>query len=783
MSTTPRLQLPDLGAGAIEALLERTHALLYAVDERERVLSVNKAMRNRIDYELGAVPDLRTLVRLLYPDPAFREAVLAAHRSALTGAPARDVEWVFTSRQGDQRQVRWQFACQGEPGSRVLVLVGEDVTDRRKLEQWVRLQNALLERLPEAIIVADLEGRIIHWTGSAERLFGYAPRSALERPLSNLLADENARSTTLGWIDRLRQEGQLQWAHALRREAGDTLECTLHGSRVQNERGQMVAVAFVVSPVAAGAGAAGPTEEVGDTALDRALGQVAAAAVVLTDSEGRVRIWGRGAERLGGMGAAKATGKRLFDEVMCSQGQSWEALQTRLAGRGRFHARIWVERPNGTRAPADVEAQAVRGVDGTMVGVLCVLADRSEMLSLSEEALSTKTQALDGVFVEGVVKRLVDACTYFEPDHRQILARLHDLRGIARLVGNGASMRDFETFTRRSRLGELDGELDDIMYRLGEGVHRLRTLVDDIGRFEAGEADPPGPVRLTRELDAARDLIAHHFENRIQIEYVLDDLPAARAARRPLLRGLVLLLLASAASCEGAENPHVVIEGRHQGGWLYLDCRDNGAGYSVDVQSRLTDLPYLASQPGFAPLYLGLARESLRLAGGNLEIGTAAGTGARVRVNFPAADAAVAVQSVDVPRPPSGLRGRVLLVEDEDLLRRALERHIGEVHAVTSRATIADALTTLASGQYDAAVLGFPRPESFGLRLLARFAETAPGLTRNSLVLIPAGLKHSTRERLVAQGWVVLQRPVDFTTLRSVLFRLMPVEELILDEG
>ncbi|MDP2311690.1 MAG: PAS domain S-box protein [Pseudomonadota bacterium] len=776
MTTSPRLQLPDLGATALESLLERTHALLYAIDEQERILTVNKALRNRIDLELTALPDLRTFVRLLYPDPAFREAVLAAHRSALTGAPSRDVEWVLTSRQGDQRQIRWQFAAHGEAGSRVLVLVGEDVTDRRKLEQWVRLQNALLERIPEAVIVVDLEGRIIHWTGSAEKLFGYASRSALERPLSNILADESARGVALGWIEALRQEGQKEWVHALRRDTGDTLECKIQGARVQNERGQIVAIALVVTPVS-GPVAAGPAES-SEPALERALGQVASAAVVLTDAAGTVRIWGRGAERLGGMGANKAVGKRLLDEVMRSQGQSWEGLETRLASRGRFQAQFSVERPNGTRAPAEVDAHPLRGPDGAVVGVVCVFVDRSDLLALSEEALSTKTQALDGVFVEGVVKRIVDATAYFEPDHRQILSRLHDLRAIARMVGSGATMREFEAYTRRSRLVELDRELDDVMYRLGEGVHRLRTLVDDIGRFEAGEADPPGPVRITRELDAARELIAHHFENRIEIEYVLDDLPAARASRRPLLRGLVLLLLASAASCEGAERPQVVIEGRHQGGWLYLDCRDNGAGYSVDVQSRLTDLPYLAAQPGFAPLYLGLARESLRLAGGNLEIGSAAGTGARVRVSFPAADAAVAVQPVEVLSPTGVRRGRVLLVEDDDLLRRALERHVAEIHLVTSHTTIAEALGGLANEHYDAAVLGFPRPESFGLRLLARFAETAPSLTRNAIIMIPSGVKHATRERLVAQGWVVLPRPVDFTTLRSVLLRLMPSEEL-----
>ena len=76
------------------------------------------------------------------------------------------------------------------------------------------------------------------------------------------------------------------------------------------------------------------------------------------------------------------------------------------------------------------------------------------------------------------------------------------------------------------------------------------------------------------------------------------------------------------------------------------------------------------------------------------------------------------------------------------------------------------------------AVLAFPRPESFGLRLMARFAETAPALHRNSIVMVPPGLKYATREKLVGQGCVVVTRPVDFTTLRSMLLRIMPMESL-----
>lgn len=781
MTGPARLQLPDLPPAALEALIDRTSALLYAIDAQERVLTVNRTLRERVDYELTALGDLRTFAQLLYPDPTLREGIVAAHRAALAGKPTRDFEWVLTTRQGDQRQVRWHFYTVNEGEARVVILVGEDVTDRRKLEQWVRLQNALFERLPEAIIVADLDGRILHWTGSAERMLGYSPRSAMERPLSNLISEENGRMLVLQWVDELRTRGQGEWTRELRKENGESVECRVQGTRVQNERGVMVAIALIVTPPPPYSSR--PDALPIDASMERLLGQIATVSMVVTGPDGIVRMWGRGAERLGGLGASKATGKRMFDEVMRSSGLSWENVSARLLARGRHQGRVVIERPNGTRAPADLDAHALRAPDGSIQAVLIALQDRSEIQALGEESLATKSNALNGVFTDGVVRRLQDACSYFEPDHRHILARLGDLRAITRMVANGAPMREFDSYTRRSGLIELDREMDDIMYRLGEGVHRLRTLVDDIGRFEATEVDPPGPVRLSRELDGARELVATHFENRVKVEFVLDDLPPARASRSPLLRGLTLLLLASAASCEGAEAPRVIVEGKHQSGWITLDFRDNGAGYTVEVQSRLTDFAFLASQTGYAPLYLGLARDALRLAGGNLEIGTAAGTGARVRVSFPGADAAVAVQPVELPRREWSRRGRVLLVEEDELLRRALERHVGELHHVESHATIAEAITALAGAPFDAAVLAFPRPESFGLRLMARFAETAPGLHRNAIVAVPPGLKHATREKLVAQGCIIVTRPVDFTTLRSLLLRLMPTEELALGEG
>ncbi len=776
MESPIRIHLPGMDASAYEQLLERTGALVYVVDRREQVLTINRNLRSRADLDATTIGNLQGMINALYPDPAFRDNVMLTHQRVMAGAPKREVEWVMTTRQGEQRQVRWQFLTVEQADDRYLVVVGEDVTDRRKLEQWVRLQNTLLGRVADAIIVADVHGRVLHWTGGGEKLLGYGARAAMERPLANIIMEDGAR-VVQEWMEELQEKGESEWVRALRREAGDSIECRVRGSKVVNERGQIVGIALLAAPFSA------PKETVAvpseDVRLEKVVGQTSLVAVVTTDADGVVRTWGRGAERLGGIAGSRAVGKMLFDDVMKAEGYSWESLSSRLAGRGRFQARVQVERPNGTRIYAELDALAIK--DGeSILSVVCFFSDRSELQSLSDEALHTKRRALESVFLDGVIRKLQDTCTYFDPDHRFVLARLADLRSLARIVRQGAPIREVDRFVRSARILEVEKDLEETMYQLGEGVHRLRSLVDDIGRFEAGEVDPPGPVRVIRELESARELVCHAFENQVSVEVPPEDLPPARASRAPLMRGLCLLLLASAETCAGQEGARVQVEGQSEGGWIHLDFRDNGLGFGVDVQSRLGDLVYLATQPGYAPLFLGMARESIRAAGGSLEVNTAAGSGTHLRVSFPGAEAVAQVQPMELSNRRGVPRGKVLLVEEDDLLRRALERHIGETHEVVSFSNLTEAMSGF--GGCEAAVVAFPRPDGIGLRLLGKFAEVAPQLFHTTLVMVSPGLKFATRDKLLSLGAVVLSRPVDLTTLRSLLLRILPGDAPIDDE-
>lgn len=84
------------------------------------------------------------------------------------------------------RTLAWTFYPL--PASEVVHAYACDITERRRAEERIHEQAALLDKAQDAIIVRDLEHRILYWNKSAERLFGWAAPDALGRNAFELLS-------------------------------------------------------------------------------------------------------------------------------------------------------------------------------------------------------------------------------------------------------------------------------------------------------------------------------------------------------------------------------------------------------------------------------------------------------------------------------------------------------------------------------------------------------------------------------------------------------------------
>lgn len=115
------------------------------------------------------------------------------------------------------------------------------------------------------------------------------------------------------------------------------------------------------------------------------------------------------------------------------------------------------------------------------------------------------------------------------------------------------------------------------------------------------------------------------------------------------------------------------ISAERAGGAL-LRIRDTGAGMDGATRELLFE-PFFTTKESGQGTGLGLTMVYGLVAqlGGTIEVDSAPGRGTLVRILLPAAEAEVGATAPSVPAPRQG-SGTILLVEDEDALRRAAIR-------------------------------------------------------------------------------------------------------------
>ncbi|MEK7670432.1 MAG: PAS domain S-box protein, partial [Bacteroidota bacterium] len=62
-----------------------------------------------------------------------------------------------------------------------------DITSRKEAEEQIREQAALLDKGQDAIMVCDIDNKVLYWNKSAERLYGWTIEDVLEKNISDLI--------------------------------------------------------------------------------------------------------------------------------------------------------------------------------------------------------------------------------------------------------------------------------------------------------------------------------------------------------------------------------------------------------------------------------------------------------------------------------------------------------------------------------------------------------------------------------------------------------------------
>jgi signal transduction histidine kinase len=182
--------------------------------------------------------------------------------------------------------------------------------------------------------------------------------------------------------------------------------------------------------------------------------------------------------------------------------------------------------------------------------------------------------------------------------------------------------------------------------------------------------------------------------------------------------GQVLLNLAVNARDAMGSGGTLTIRTRNQGPWAVLEVSDTGIGIDTETQSHIFD-PFFTTKDvgegtglGLSTVY-GIVTQS----GGTMSVQSAPGEGATFVVRLPATAATPAPAAL-APRDLEGGADRILVVDDEEIVRDLLARLLrGQGYHVDVAASAREARTM--EGHYDLLITDVVMPETDGVQLAA----------------------------------------------------------------
>ncbi len=301
----------------------------------------------------------------------------------------------------------------------------------------------------------------------------------------------------------------------------------------------------------------------------------------------------------------------------------------------------------------------------------------------------------------------------------------------------------------------------------------VRGIVRDLQVFARPREDEVGELDILPVLESSINMAWNQIRHRAQLVRDLVQVPRVRI-NRARLGQVILNLLVNAAHAvpEGASADHTITVRTRIGAAseVVIEIHDTGPGLTPEVQARVFE-PFFTTKPIGLGTGLGLSicHSIITEAGGRIEILSPPGAGCTVRVVL--AGVPCEVVAVRAPAVAPGLvRRRVLLVDDEAQIRRALQRVLGAHHEILLAESGESALELVRSGAaIDVVLCDLMMPRMTGMELHERLREEAPTLAARTIFITGGAFSERTAAFIADCPQPVLEKPVDRQTLLSAI--------------
>jgi nitrogen-specific signal transduction histidine kinase/CheY-like chemotaxis protein len=326
-------------------------------------------------------------------------------------------------------------------------------------------------------------------------------------------------------------------------------------------------------------------------------------------------------------------------------------------------------------------------------------------------------------------------------------------------------------------------ELLSMLEDAREGAERVRLIVRDLTTFARAEDERRGPVDVARVLNSCAQMAMNEIRHRARVVRDFAEVPPVEAHEARLGQVFLNLIVnAAQAIPEGAADRNAIAlstrldpEGR-----VVIEIRDTGRGIAPEALGRIFDPFYTSKEVGEGlGLGLSICHSIITGLGGEISVESEPGKGSTFRVTLPASSGAVHAMAASEAPPGASAqpRGRVLIVDDELLITRAIAGTLASEHDTVTARGAREALAQIRDGErFDVILCDLMMPELTGMDFHEALGEIAPEQQRRIVFLTGGAFTDRARVFLEEAGRRLLMKPFDAATLLSVVAEVIAAE-------
>jgi len=423
---------------------------------------------------------------------------------------------------------------------------------------------------------------------------------------------------------------------------------------------------------------------------------------------------------------------------------------------------------DGTDVSVNVSGTPLCDAEGRPLGNLAVVRDFTEQKKLQSQLMVSDRMASVGTLAAGVAHEINNPLA-------AVIANLDFMaESLGLMVGGGDARSPTPKHSTAWLLKEIKGPLDDAR----EAAQRVRFIVRDLKIFSSSPVEEPKvAVDVKTIMDSALRMAWNEIRHRAQLVKHYGLVPGVRANEARLGQVFLNLIVnAAQAMPEGrAEHNEISVSTRLDGARVLVDVSDTGAGIPPEIVGRIFDAFFTTKAVGVGTgLGLAICHRIITDMGGELTVESAVGKGTTFRVALP-----VDYEDPRKPAPPpaeisvvAGRRGKILVVDDEELILRGMKRMLSTEHDVVTTTSAKEALARCAGGEtFDLILCDLMMPDMTGMDLHRELSGTAPEQASRMIFLTGGAFTATALQFLSDTPKEHIEKPFHAANLRAIVQR------------